>query len=105
MSHKVGVMYLGKIVEEAEPAALFNNPLHPYTKALVSASLPAHPRKEWEEIILTGEVPSPLNPPSGFTFHPRCPMVFEPCSTEIPELANVDSHMVTCHLHNSNQPV
>ena len=65
MSHQIGVMYLGKIVEEAPPEQLFTNPLHPYTKALISASLPAHPRKQREEIELTGEVPSPLNPPSA----------------------------------------
>ena len=98
MSHKVGVMYLGKIVEEAPPTELFSNPLHPYTKALISASLPAHPRREWQEIVLTGEVPSPLDPPSGCTFHPRCPVAFEPCPTEVPEIADIDGHKVTCHL-------
>ena len=82
MSHKVGVMYLGKIVEEAEPGALFTNPMHLYTKALISASLPAHPRRQREEIVLTGEVPSPLNPPSGCSFHPRCPFVMDICSTQ-----------------------
>lgn len=100
MSHKVGVMYLGKIIEEAEPAELFENPLHPYTKALISASLPAHPRKQREEIVLTGEVPSPINPPSGCTFHPRCPSAFEPCPDDIPELREVSpGHLVSCHLY------
>ena len=99
MSHKVGVMYLGKIVEEAPPVDLFTNPKHPYTKALMSASLPAHPRREWEEIILTGEVPSPLNPPPGCTFHPRCPVAFEPCPTEVPQLVESgENHIVSCHL-------
>ena len=63
MGHRVGVMYLGKIVEEAHPTELFTNPLYPYPKALISASLPAHPRMQREEMVLTGEVPSPLNPP------------------------------------------
>ena len=100
MSHKVGVMYLGKIIEEAGPAELFTNPLHPYTKALISASLPAHPRRQREEIVLTGEVPSPLNPPSGCTFHPRCPVAFEPCPDDTPEWKEVEpGHMVSCHLY------
>jgi oligopeptide/dipeptide ABC transporter ATP-binding protein len=100
MSHKVGVMYLGKIIEEAEPRELFENPLHPYTKALISASLPSHPRKQREEIVLTGEVPSPINPPSGCTFHPRCPSVFDPCADRVPELREVNpGHFVSCHLY------
>ena len=100
MSHRVGVMYLGKLIEEAEPAALFTNPLHPYTKALISASLPAHPRRQREEIVLTGEVPSPLSPPSGCSFHPRCPVAFEPCPADIPEWKEVEpGHMVSCHLY------
>ena len=84
MSHQIGVMYLGKIVEEASPDDLFTNPMHPYTKALISASLPAHPRKQREEIELIGEVPSPLNPPSGCAFHPRCPFVMAHCSEQAP---------------------
>ena len=104
MSDRVGVMYLGKIVEEAAPTELFTNPLHPYTKALISASLPAHPRRQREEIILTGEVPSPLNPPSGCTFHPRCPFVLNHCSTEVPEYRAIDSgHDVSCHLYTNGE--
>ena len=100
MSHRIGVMYLGKIVEEAPPDNLFTNPLHPYTKALISASLPAHPRKQREEIVLSGEVPSPLNPPSGCTFHPRCPFAMDRCRTEIPEYQEIESgHNVACHLY------
>jgi oligopeptide/dipeptide ABC transporter ATP-binding protein len=100
MSHKVGVMYLGKIIEEAHPMELFINPLHPYTKALISASLPAHPRQQREEIVLTGEVPSPLNPPAGCAFHPRCPFVMDHCSKEIPEYQEVvEGHKVACHLY------
>ena len=100
MSHRVGVMYLGKIVEESSPDELFTNPLHPYTKALISASLPADPRRQREEMVLTGEVPSPLNPPSGCTFHTRCPFVMERCQTEVPEYRESESgHSVACHLY------
>ena len=102
MSHRIGVMYLGKIVEEAPPDELFTNPLHPYTKALISASLPAHPRKQREEIELIGEVPSPLNPPSGCAFHPRCPVAMAHCSEQVPLYQSVDSeHKVACHLYSS----
>ena len=104
MSHQVGVMYLGKIVEEAPPGELFTNPLHPYTKALISAALPAHPRRRREEIVLTGEVPSPLNPPSGCSFHPRCPFVLDHCSIQVPELQEVEpGHMVSCHLYTAGR--
>jgi len=100
MSDRVGVMYLGKMVEEADPTELFTNPLHPYTKALISAALPSHPRDQHEEIILAGEVPSPLNPPSGCTFHPRCPFVMDHCNIEIPEYVEIlPGHMVSCYLY------
>ena len=100
MSHRVGVMYLGKIVEEGSPEELFSNPLHPYTKALISASLPADPRRQREEMVLTGEVPSPLNPPSGCAFHTRCPFVMERCQTEVPEYRETEpGHPVACHLY------
>ena len=100
MSHRVGVMYLGKIVEESSPDELFANPLHPYTKALISASLPADPRRQREEMVLTGEVPSPLNPPSGCTFHTRCPFVMDKCRLEVPEYQESSAgHSVACHLY------
>ena len=100
MSHRVGVMYLGKIVEESSPDELFTNPLHPYTKALISASLPADPRRQREEMVLTGEVPSPLNPPPGCTFHTRCPFVMDRCQVEVPEYRESESgHSVACHLY------
>ena len=100
MSHRVGVMYLGKIVEEGSPDELFTNPLHPYTKALISASLPADPRRQREEMVLTGEVPSPLNPPSGCTFHTRCPFVMDKCRVEVPEYRETEpGHPVACHLY------
>ena len=100
MAHEVAVMYLGKIVEKAKTEELFTNPLHPYTKALFSAALPSHPDIEREEIILTGEVPSPINPPGGCRFHPRCPMAKPECKTIEPIEKEVASgHMVACHLY------
>ncbi len=100
MCDKVGVMYLGRIVEEAGTEELFENPLHPYTKALMSAALPSHPDIQREEIILTGEVPSPVNPPKGCHFHPRCPQRFEPCADIPPvETQPVRGHRVVCHLY------
>ena len=99
MSHQVGVMYLGRMVEEAPTRELFANPGHPYTKALIAASLPSHPDIEREEMIISGEVPSPLNPPSGCHFHPRCPMVMARCSEDDPETRHLtESHRVACHL-------
>lgn len=100
ISHRIVVMYLGKIVEIAESLELCNNPLHPYTRALFAAALPSHPDEEREEIVLFGEVPSALNPPSGCRFHPRCPFVMEQCSGEEPELKEVTpDHFVACYLH------
>jgi oligopeptide/dipeptide ABC transporter ATP-binding protein len=100
MAHEVAVMYLGKIVEKAKTEELFNNPLHPYTKALFSAALPSHPDVQREEIILQGEVPSPINPPSGCRFHPRCPAAMPHCAEIEPkEQEIVPGHMVACHLY------
>ena len=95
----VAVMYLGRIVEMSPVKDLFENPSHPYTKALMSAALPSHPDTVQEEIILTGEVPSPLHPPSGWHFHTRCPFVMDRCSLEEPEVKGVSpGHTVACHL-------
>ena len=100
MSHHVGVMYLGKMVEEAPTRELFNNPQHPYTKALIAASLPAHPDAQREDLVISGEVPSPLNPPSGCSFHTRCPFVMDQCSVDMPELKELSNeHYVSCHLY------
>ena len=100
MAHEVAVMYLGKIVERAETEELYKNPLHPYTKALFSAALPSHPDIDHEEIILTGEVPSPINPPSGCHFHPRCPFAMPHCAEVEPEEKEIaPNHMVACHLY------
>ena len=100
MAHEVAVMYLGRIVERARTRELFKNPLHPYTKALFSAALPAHPDTVREEIILPGEVPSPIDPPSGCHFHPRCPFAMPRCAEEDPaERMTAPTHMVACHLY------
>ena len=100
MAHQTAVMYLGQIVEYSPTEELYDNPLHPYTKALFSAALPAHPDVQREEIVLTGEVPSPINPPSGCRFHPRCPFAMDRCSVEIPVQKDMgNGHMVTCHLY------
>lgn len=99
MSHRIGVMYLGKLVEVAESKELYKNPLHPYTRALYSAALPSHPDDQQEEIILPGEVPSPLNPSSGCRFHPRCCEAKPICREETPILVEVGGcHYVACHL-------
>lgn len=99
MSHQIGVMYLGKLVEKAESEELYSNRLHPYTEALYSAALPSHPDDAREDIILSGEVPSPLFPPSGCRFHPRCPEAKHSCSEEEPTLKDMGhGHMVACHL-------
>ena len=99
MADEVAVMYLGKIVEKAKTKELFTHPQHPYTKALFSAALPDHPDVTREEIILTGEVPSPINPPSGCRFHPRCPFAMPKCAEEAPQLRETaPGHMVSCHL-------
>jgi oligopeptide/dipeptide ABC transporter ATP-binding protein len=107
MSHAVAIMYLGQIVEFAEGDELFDNPLHPYTKALMSAALPAHPDEVVEEIVLAGEMPSPLNPPSGCHFHPRCPAAMEICKRVAPRVMQVGEgrHTVSCHLYDEAEAI
>ena len=99
MSHTIAVMYLGKIVEYGPAKTIATEPRHPYTQALFAAALPAHPDETREEIILTGEVPSPVNPPAGCRFHPRCPHVFDRCSAEVPLLRGAHGREVACHLY------
>ncbi len=100
MAHQTAVMYLGQLVEYSPTEELYENPLHPYTKALFSAALPSHPDDEREEIVLQGEVPSPINPPSGCRFHPRCPFVMDRCSVEEPVQQDMGGgHLVSCHLY------
>jgi oligopeptide/dipeptide ABC transporter ATP-binding protein len=95
----VAVMYLGRIVELSPVRDLFENPSHPYTKALMSAALPSHPDIAQDEMILTGEVPSPLNPPEGCHFHTRCPFVMDHCGVQEPQVKEVSpGHTVACHL-------
>ncbi len=98
MSHKIVVMYLGKIVESGDARRIAEQPRHPYTKALFSAALPSHPDERREDVVLSGEVPSPLNPPSGCHFHPRCPHASARCAAEEPRLAEVEGRQVACHL-------
>jgi oligopeptide/dipeptide ABC transporter ATP-binding protein len=99
LSTRIGVMYLGKLVEIAESEELYANPLHPYTQALLSAALPSHPDAPRLEITLSGEVPSALTPPAGCRFHPRCPFAQSVCSEVEPTLREVlPNHQVACHL-------
>ena len=98
---EMGVMYLGKIVELAETEELFTHPLHPYTEALLSAVPVPDPDYEAERIILQGDVPSPVNPPSGCYFHPRCPYAQPICAEQPPEFRDYgDHHYAACHFAN-----
>ncbi len=99
MSHHVAVMYLGRVVELAPSRELFRAPKHPYTRALFASSLPDRPGVKRPEIAVLGEVPSPLDPPSGCTFHPRCPLAVPRCTIEVPALRELmTGHHVACHL-------
>ena len=100
LSQQTAVMYLGKLVEMAESLELCARPLHPYTKALFAASLPSHPDEPREEIVLSGEVPSPVDPPRGCHFHPRCPFAMPRCAESEPPLVELSAgHRVACHLY------
>jgi peptide/nickel transport system ATP-binding protein len=100
LTHRVAVMYLGKIVELAERRALFADPRHPYTRALLSAVPVPDPTVRRDRIILSGDVPSPIHPPSGCRFHTRCPYVFDRCIPEEPVLRRLGDagHQAACHL-------
>jgi oligopeptide/dipeptide ABC transporter ATP-binding protein len=98
ISDRIAVMYVGKIVEMAETEELLHNPLHPYTEALLSAIPPADPDIQPNRIKLQGEVPSPVNPPPGCIFHPRCNYARPECRANVPELREVKpGHFVSCH--------
>ena len=101
LSDDIAVMYLGKMVEFGDSNEIYKNPLHPYTKALFSAIPTEDPTVKIDRITLKGEVPSPLNPPSGCQFHNRCPYAMKKCSELSPELIEIDkNHKVSCHLYN-----
>src|SRR5215204_2300030 len=100
LTHRVAVMYLGKIVEVAGKRAIFSAPKHPYTEALLSAVPVPEPGAGRQRIILKGDVPSPINPPKGCRFHTRCPYAFDRCRVEEPPLRPVETgHLAACHLH------
>ena len=99
ISHRVVVMYLGKVVEMAASKAVVSAPKHPYTQALLSAVPVVDPDSKRQRIVLPGDVPSPINPPSGCPFHPRCPVAEARCKTEVPALREVSAgHFAACHL-------
>ena len=98
ISDRIAVMYLGKIIEMASSEEIFREPKHPYTQALLSATPVPDPDSGRERIILSGNVPSPANPPSGCRFHTRCPHVFDRCKTEVPAVSGSPKHWATCHL-------
>lgn len=104
ISDRVGVMYLGKMVEISRKKDLYEDPLHPYTQSLLSAVPIPNPRMKRERIILKGDLPSPANPPSGCTFHTRCPFAFDRCKSEVPQWREVQNNnrMVACHLYDKD---
>lgn len=97
ISDRVAVMYLGEIVELGTSDQLYGSPLHPYAKALLSSVPSLDPTRRRDRIFLPGDVPSPLNPPSGCRFHPRCPVAMEICKTTAPAVLDLDGHQVRCH--------
>lgn len=100
ISHRIAVMYLGKIVEFADKATLFADPRHPYTQALLTSVPIANPKARREKQVVAGDVPSPMNPPRGCAFHTRCPRVMDVCRSITPQLRTVAAgHTVACHLY------
>jgi len=99
VSTRIGVMYLGKLVETAASEELYARPLHPYTQILLSNALPSHPDDVREEVLVRGEVPSAFDPPAGCRFHPRCPHAMPVCGEQAPSLREQSpGHQVACHL-------
>lgn len=104
IAERVGVMYMGQLVEQAPTEQLFSQPLHPYTKSLLSAVPIPNPKIKRERILLQRDVPSPLNPPAGCIFHTRCPFAMDRCRTEVPQNREIaTNHYVQCHLYDENQ--
>ncbi len=100
ISRRIAVMYLGQVVELADALELCDKPLHPYTQALFAAALPAHPDDKRERVVIKGEVPSDLAPPSGCRFHPHCPFAMPRCAAEAPPIKEAAAgHSVACHLY------
>ena len=99
MSDRIAVMYLGKIIELAGTERLIREPLHPYTKALLTAIPRIVPSGKRPDLHLTGEIPNPLTPPAGCAFHPRCPLRISPCDRVVPELGGEGNRLVACHLY------
>jgi len=100
LSTRLAVMYAGKLVEMGECAAVYAAPRHPYTQALLSAALPLHPAIRRQRIILQGEIPNPMHPPSGCRFHPRCPQAMPQCQTLEPDWKAIEpGHDTACHLY------
>jgi oligopeptide/dipeptide ABC transporter ATP-binding protein len=100
LSTQLAVMYSGKLVETGACDAVYTEPLHPYTQALLSAALPLHPSARRQRIVLSGEIPNPMNPPTGCRFHPRCPKAMPHCKTEEPAWREVrPAHFTACHLY------
>ena len=98
ISDEIAIMYLGKIVESGLGEEIYRNPQHPYTKSLMSAIPVPDPHNKTEKQLLTGDVPSPINPPSGCTFHSRCPLVSDQCKHDVPQLQSVKAgHLASCH--------
>jgi len=103
ISHRIAVMYLGRIVEYTDKASLFRRPLHPYTEALLSAVPIPDPKIKRQKRVLQGDVPSPVRPPPGCTFHTRCPYVMPRCKVDVPELRQLEpGTWVSCHLHSQS---
>ncbi|MFK9094306.1 ABC transporter ATP-binding protein [Bacillus salipaludis] len=99
ISDRVAVMYLGRIVELGDKKSLFSQPMHPYTKALLSSVPLPNPNVKKERILLRGDVPSPSNPPTGCSFHPRCSQCMDICKTVKPEFKEIDGRLIACHLY------
>ena len=98
ISDRIAIMYLGKIVESGDSDEIYRNPRHPYTRSLISAVPIANPRHRANRQVLEGDVPSPIDPPSGCSFHPRCPHVKDRCKHDVPKLRNLaDAHNIACH--------